>query len=426
MSAKEDALKIYFAALEAVEPECLVNQACRLEGTTLYFQNTAYELSNYCRIFLLGSGKAALPMAKAVESLLGKRIDSGLVVVPDANETLRYVDVVEGSHPIPDEKSLQAASELVEVIKTCEHDDLVIYLLSGGSSALIESPIPPITLEELQATTHLMLKHDLEISHINAVRKHISAIKGGRLGAMCRAECAVLTISDVIGDSLEVIGSAPMYCDESSYRDARKILRDAGIFKALPTSVKKVIDQGCQGTINESPKRVPKRITHYLVGSNMTALSAARNVAQSLGYETVIADLPLCGDANKIGRELVETARRMPEKWCWIFGGETTVALTGEGRGGRNQQLCLSALSLMATDDSFTLLSAGTDGIDGNSDAAGAVVNAQTVTKWMESSLDIADYLQRNDAYEFFRQTDGLIVTGASGTNVMDVTILIS
>ena len=429
MSAREDALKIYRAAMEAVRPERLIEESCRLKGEMLRIGTHTYDLSRYRRLFLFGSGKAAWPMAKALESMLGDRIaPGGVVVVPVDLGALEHVEVLEGSHPIPDDKSLKAAQRLQEAMAQCGKEDLYLYLLSGGSSALIEAPIAPITLEDLRETTRLMLENGLAIGSVNTVRKHISTIKGGRLGAACAAEGAVLVVSDVIGNDLEAIGSAPLYCDRTTYADAKRVLERAGIFEALPPSVRDVIEAGCGGSISESPKEPSGRIRHILIGSNETALGAAAAEAAALGYNTTIVPEPLEGDADRLGPKLVAYARAASDdvKRCIVYGGETTVEVKGRGKGGRNQQLCLSALASMEAVDGMTLLCAGTDGIDGNSDAAGAVVGPETLEAYRREGLSPEAYLRNNDAYAFFERCDALVVTGPSGTNVMDVTILIT
>jgi hydroxypyruvate reductase/glycerate 2-kinase len=388
-----------------------------------------YDLTRYRFVRLFGAGKAAWPMANALEELLGGRIASGTVVVPKDLGALRFAEVVEGSHPVPDEGSLEGARKVMEGVASCGEEELVIFLLSGGSSALMEAPLGSITLEALRDTTQKMLQRDIDIGRINTVRKHLSAVKGGRLGALCRAECAVLVVSDVIGDDLEVIGSAPMYRDRSSFDDAKRVLEEAGILENVAPAVRDVIEAGCAGRIAESPETVSGHIRHFLIGSNRTALEAAAREAETLGYATEIAADPLQGDADAKGAELVLEGRKLRNgggSRCLIYGGETTVRVTGNGRGGRNQQLCLRGLEALEAGDGLTLLCAGTDGIDGNSDAAGAVVDASSLARAAERGLSVQQYLENNDASTFFRQNGDLIVTGPSGTNVMDVAILIS
>jgi glycerate 2-kinase len=428
MSPKEDARTIFDSALEAIAPQRLVYDACRLENNLLTINGRQYDLDKYERIFVFGSGKAAWPMAQAIETLLKERITAGLIVVPQKTGTLERINIVEGSHPIPSEKSLKSARALRTMMQECREKDLYLYLLSGGSSALIEEPLDPISLEELQEVTLQLLKHHLDISKINAVRKHLSKLKGGRLGRLCKAEGAVLVISDVIGDDFEVIGSAPLYYDETTYTQTKELLEKKKLFDILPASVRYVLFNGCSGEIEESPKEPSKRISHFLVGSNATALAAARKKALSLGYDAQIMEKPLQGSADATGVELVKQARKLPDApmpHCLIYGGETTVEVKGSGVGGRNQQLCLSALSALEQNDRIVLLCAGTDGLDGNSDAAGAVVDAATAEKAENAGLDLQRHLDNNDAYHFFKPTGDLLTTGPTGTNVMDIAIVI-
>lgn len=428
MPPKEDARAIFESALEAIEPQRLVNTACRLEDNVLTINGRPYDLNAYQKIFVFGSGKAAWPMARALEALLEERIEAGLIVVPQKNGELKRIKVIEGSHPLPTGKSLKAARALRSMMEACREDDLYLYLLSGGSSALIEEPLEPITLDDLQAMTAQLLSRHLDITEINAVRKHISKIKGGRLGRLCKAEGAVLVISDVIGDDLEAIGSAPLYYDATTYAQTKELLVENKLFGILPASVRAVITRGCSGEIKESPKAPSKRISHFLIGSNATALEAAGEKAVALGYETQVIKEPLQGSADAMGITILEQARTLPDSSkpvCLIYGGETTVEVRGNGTGGRNQQLCLSALGALNRNDRIALLCAGTDGVDGNSDAAGAVIDAATVEKAAEAGLDMLRYLENNDAYHFFKQTGDLVTTGPTGTNVMDIAIVI-
>ena len=425
MSARDDALRIYTAAVEAVKPKQLIRSSCAIEGDTLRIGEWRYDLGRYRRLFLFGSGKAAGTMAAELEAMLKDRIDSGVVVVAPGAPRLQRVRAIEGSHPVPGANSVAAGRAIKAAMEACASEDLFIYLLSGGSSALMELPIEPIGLDELQELTLLMLRGGLDISRVNTVRKHVSAIKGGRLGASCRAEGVVLVVSDVIGDDLEAIGSAPLYCDRSTYADAKAILEEAKLFDAVPPSVRDVIERGCRGEIPESPKAPSDTIRHLIVGSNTIALQAAADEAVRLGYRPLVVSEPLQGDADAVAETVLARGRALSPKECLIYGGETTVDVKGSGRGGRNQQLCLRALSQFDKNGALTLLCAGSDGLDGNSDAAGAVIDQGSLSRAGRSGLDPHAYLEANDAYGFFEQTGDLVVTGPSGTNVMDVTILI-
>ena len=424
MTRKEAARAIYDAAVRSVMPEELIPSVCRLDGDILSIQEHTFDLREYNNLYLFGSGKAAVTMAKAMERLLGTRITGGLVVAPHCSSELHHVQCIEGTHPLPSQKSIDAAKALKAAMRRCREGDLFIYLLSGGTSALIEEPMEPITLEAFQECTALMLRHDLSIHEINTVRKHISAIKGGRLAQTTKAKGIVLVISDVIGDDLHSIGSAPLYCDRSSYRDAFDILTRHALYEKMPLSVQQVIQGGMDTITPETPKSPPPNMEHLIIGSNQIALKNAARRAETLGFSTRIVSEPMQGNADATGKSILDEARHAEED-CLLYGGETTVEVKGSGTGGRNQQLCLSALTALKTDERITLLCAGSDGIDGNSEAAGAVMGPETEKAAREQGLEPQAYLDDNDATAFFERTGDLVVTGPTGTNVMDIAIII-
>ncbi len=428
MDFKEVALQIFKSAIESVLPENLIKHNLKIQNTNLFVENDSYKIS---KIHVFGSGKASVKMAQAIEDILLDKIESG-VVVCNYTEKLKKIKVIEGSHPVPNEKSIKAGETLLKEMSQLSENDFFIYLLSGGSSALIEKPIPPITLKDLKKTTELLLKHSVPIEEINVIRKHISLIKGGRLGESTKAKGVVLVISDVIGDDLETIGSAPLYFDKSTYRDAFEILNKYDIWKELPESVKEVINKGLKGEIKDTPKKPNPNIKHYIIGNNFKALLSAKNKAKEFGLKSQIMTSQLKGEAKEvakvivsIGKEIEKTGNPFKAPICLLFGGETTVTVIGNGNGGRNQEMTLSALQEIKEDKNLIFLSGGTDGIDGNSDAAGAVADYTTFLKSKELDLKIDDYLKNNDSYHFFQKTGDLIITGKTGTNVMDITILI-
>jgi glycerate 2-kinase len=425
MTSRETALEIFNHALRSVLPESLIKESVRLEGENLIIMNESYDLGKFDRVRVLGSGKASSGMARTIQKILGKKMEDGFVVSNKPKIPLNGVRFFEGSHPIPTEKSIRAASILIERISGLSENDLFIYLLSGGSSSLVEKPIPPIGLGELRETTDILLKKGVPIEDINVVRKHLSMIKGGRLGRMTRATGIVLVISDVIGDDLETIGSAPFYYDSSSYKDAYDTLKEFELWDVIPGNVKNVIESGLSGNTEETPKKENRNIRHFMIGNNLTALKNAKEMAEKLGLKTEIVNSKLRGEARDVARDIVLMDRGMPEDTCLIFGGETTVTLRGRGFGGRNQEMCLSALKEIGDNKDITFLSAGTDGIDGNSQAAGAIVDYKSYEKARKLNLDIDKYLRNNDSYNFLDQTGDLIITGPTGTNVMDVTILL-
>lgn len=434
MDLRDTAKHLFATGLRAVLPDNVLLENVRLEKDALIIQDTRFTLRTGHRIHVFGSGKAAVPMAKTMEDILGDRLAGGTVVSNylDPAGGPDRVRVLQGSHPVPDDRSIVAGETLLREMSKLHQDDLFLYLLSGGSSALVEKPAAPITLAEMQATTRLLLEHKVTINEVNTVRKHLSAIKGGGLGAASPARGAVLVISDVVNDDLETIGSAPLYFDSTTFTATRTILMRADIWERVPPSVRRRIDRGAEGAITETPKKEPNRIAHFLVGSNRRALDAIRQEAAGLGFSANIMTAGLEGEAREVAKVLIAMAREIhahhtpfPPPVCLLFGGETTVQVKGPGRGGRNQELALAALKALDGRDDIVLLAAGTDGIDGNSEAAGAVADAAVYHTARELELTIDDYLDRNDAYSFFQATGGLVLTGPTGTNVMDIIIIL-
>lgn len=425
MQTKDLLDELFHTAVEAVKPHNLIRQHCRLDGSILNIHGDSYDLSSYGRVFVFGSGKASLSMAEALEELLGDYIHSGLVVAPVCDRALKKTACMVADHPIPSERSLRGAKALIEKMSECHRDDLYIYLLSGGSSALIELPVEGITLDELQMMTELMLKNGLKISEINAVRKHLSSIKGGRLGEFSPAKGVVLTISDVIGDDLYSIGSAPLYADTSTYEQVKDILNTYEIMEEIPSSVRKVIEEGVEHIRVETPKTPSAYVKHYLIGTNALARQAVYEKATALGLDAKVIDEDIDMNVTEAVEKMRELAFSHKEKII-IFGGETTVKVHGKGNGGRNQHSVLSMLKAVEKKGlQIAFLSAGTDGIDGNSDAAGAYIDTASLERAYQEGLDIDAYLGENDSYHFFKQLDSLIMTGPTGTNVMDIAILI-
>lgn len=424
MSSRNLAKDIFTASLEASLPKNFIHKHCHLEGDTFYVNEDSYDLSKYNNIYIFGSGKAASTMAQEIEELLKDKIYKGLVVAPATQTKLKYIEILEGTHPLPSEKSLSSAQKLLELMRECEEDDLYIYLLSGGSSALIELPVEPISLEDFQLSTELMLYNGLEIQEINTIRKHISQIKGGRLAHSCKAKGIVLVVSDIIDNDLYSIGSAPMYADRSSYAEAKEILDSKKLFDMMPQNVQDVLTQGVSALIEETPKQKKANVEHYIIASNTLALDAAAKSAASHGLSVEIFDEPMQGDVEAMIQKILTTLESSNSE-CILFGGECTVQVSGNGQGGRNQHaVALMLKEIYSKDLNICFLSAGTDGIDGNSDAAGAVVNAQSC-KSIEMSELLESYIENYDSYNLFKKMDTLVMTGPSGTNVIDIAILI-
>lgn len=431
MNLRKGAREIFSEALKAVLPETLIRETLKLEGNELVVADRRYPLGSRRNLFVFGSGKASVGAAKAVTELLGDRIAGGLVV-SNYEAELDRIRVVVGAHPVPDARSVAAADILMQGLAGLSEDDFFIYLLSGGSSALIEKPIPPLTLKDLQDMSQLLLRAGAPIIEMNVVRKHLSLLKGGRLGRMTKARGVVLVISDVIGDDLETIGSAPLYRDRSSYADVCAILSRYNLWEKIPAAVRNLVERGRPGEGEDTPKEANPRIDHLVIGTNRKALKKAKEQAESLGMKAWILTSRLEGEARAvaktlvaIGSEILKNRKALEPPVCLLFGGETTVTVRGMGKGGRNQELCLAALQEIGNREGLLLLSAGTDGIDGNSEAAGALADAACRKRAQELGLSIDDCLNQNDSFRFFEQTGGLIRTGPTGTNVMDIVILL-
>jgi len=431
MTLRDAAIDIYREALKAVSPLSLIEAALKVEPDVLLVRGTAYPLRSGQGIHVFGSGKAAIESALAVEKILGDRIADGLVVSSYEGKGPKKIETVKGSHPVPTQESVRAADLLIEKLSALSEDDFFIYLLSGGSSALVEKPIFPVTLDAMQKTNRLLLEGAMPIGEMNVVRKHLSLVKGGRLGDLTRAKGVVLVVSDVIGDGLDTIGSGP-------FSPTRRATGTPGMSccgtacGSGTAPVKALITEGIAGTVPETPKRPNKNIGHHIIGNNLLLLERAKEKAETLGWTARIMTSRLRGEAREVakaivsqGEEILETGQPFVPPVCLLFGGETTVTVRGNGKGGRNQEMCLAALREIRDRNDVLLLSAGSDGIDGNSDAAGAVVDCGSHERACNLGLIIEDYLSRNDSNAFLRRTGDLIVTGPTGTNVMDITLLL-
>lgn len=432
MNLRKAILDIYREGVVAVLPGNLIHDAVTATDEGLIIEEKGVPFPRGTRVHVFGSGKASIGAAKALEDVMADRIAGGLIVSNYNDSSLDRIEIYVGSHPIPDAKSLHAADLLIERLSALTENDFFIYLLSGGSSALIERPIPPLTIKDLQEVSALLMNAGASIDELNAVRKHLSMIKGGRLARMTKAGGVVLVISDVIGDDLETIGSAPFYGDCSTFSDVRNILKGYNLGDRLSPHVLTLVEKGIAGEIEETPKEQPSKIDHVIIGSNKKALLRAKEKAASMDITAHIITSRLRGEAGEVAKVIVAMGEEIATNMdpfdmpvCMIFGGETTVTVRGDGKGGRNQEMCLSALREIGHRPGIVFLSAGTDGIDGNSNAAGAAVDCESFKRAEELGLKIDDYLRRNDSNTLFKQTGDLIVTGTTGINVMDITILL-
>ena len=435
---RKDAVTIFKAALRAANPTEAVLRNLELNGATLRAGRQRYDLKKIRDIYVIGAGKASAAMAVAVERLLGPRITGGLVNVKyNHTARLRRVRLNECGHPVPDEAGVRGAREIAEMVTRTHAEDLVICVISGGASALLPFPAMPITLAEKQETTKLMLQCGANIGEINAVRKHISSIKGGRLAALAYpARVLALLLSDVIGDDLSVIGSGATVPDPSTFRDAWRVLEKYGLTDRVPKAVRERLRAGLAGAIPDTPKPEDPafaRTQNLLVGSNRLALDAAAVEAKRLGYKPLVLSSTIEGETREIARmhaaiarEMVTEGRPVKPPACIITGGETTVTIRGEGLGGRSQEFALAAAIDLAGVDKVAVLCGGTDGTDGPTDAAGGVIDGGTYERARAKGLDPLASLRNNDSYHLLQKTGDLLMTGPTNTNVMDVRLVLA
>jgi glycerate 2-kinase len=437
--ARKTALLLLETAISAVDPRQLLRSRVTLRNATLTIDDLQLHLTDYRRIIVVGGGKASGAMAESLEDLLGPRIDAGLINVPEGSSRLRkdrIIEVNEAGHPIPTEQGQRGVTRILDLLKTVDEATLVIFLLSGGGSALLPSPPPGVTLDEQKQVTNLLLKCGATINEINVVRKHVSRIKGGRLAvASYPATLLCLILSDVIGDPLSSIASGPTVPDPSTYADAIHVLQRYGIWEDTPPAVRLLLDEGVRGRREESPKPGDPRfakVRNVVLGNNAVALEAAARQATALGFTPLLLSSYVSGEARHVGtvfaaiaRELMVRDNPVPKPAVLLAGGETTVTVTGTGRGGRNGELALNASLGLAGLDGVALASVGTDGIDGVSDSAGAIVDGFTLERARALDLNPLDYLQNNDSHHFFHPLKDLLYTGPTGTNVNDLLIVV-
>ena len=433
MKLQRNALDILEVALKAVTPEVLVHQHIRREDQYLRVQYRSFDLSAFHNTYVIGFGKASGHMAAALEPLLGDRLTSGIVVIPYGYKgNCRTVKEWEAGHPIPDEEGLRATSEILTLVNQAETSDLVICLISGGGSTLLEQFPPQLPLAAMQTATRVMLESGITIQELNTIRKHLSLVKGGKLAAAIEpAHCLNLIISDVIGDPVNMIASGPTAPDASTVEDAWRIIDKYKLKKKLPAEVLQVLREDLAGNTIKADHPLFHQVQDVILGNNMTALIAAEQAARRLGYHPLILSSRIQGESRQAAKVIaailqgiVTTGHPIRSPACILFGGETTVTVTGSGKGGRNQEFVLSALiELRYLDHPFALLSCGSDGQDGPTDAAGAIITEATWEKAQRARLHPATFLNNNDAYHFFEPIDGLIRTGPTGTNVMDIGI---
>jgi hydroxypyruvate reductase len=423
--------RILAAAVDAVEPGEAVRRYVSIDKDTLYLAGNRMEVKG--RIFVLGIGKAAAAMTRAGVDLLGPRLHAGLVVTKHKPEkSIPGVEIIEGGHPIPDARSLDAGKRVEEFVRPLGEEDLLICLISGGGSALVTSPVENVSLEELQSLTASLLECGARIDEINILRRQLDRLKGGGIARMAApARVVSLILSDVVGNSLEIIASGPTVPAPTTEEDALAVLERYKLVKRTPLGIAKALKRGRKAPDNG--KNLFSRIHNIMVGSNLTAAQGALKQAADEGFNPYLLRTDLQGEARDAARDLSIQLRwawkmgdPVPRPACIVAGGETTVTILGNGRGGRNTELALASVSELADFPGVMLVTLATDGEDGATDAAGAVVTGETWRQGLALDMRAAEFLNRNDSYSYFDKLDDLLKPGPTGTNVNDLTFLLT
>lgn len=433
---RRDARKILDRALAAADPERLFREKVRIEGRELVIDDLEVDLSRFRRIKVVGTGKGAAPMARAAEDLFADRLHSGAITVKYGHALpLKKIEVYEAAHPLPDDSTVVGTQRILKILEGSDGDDLIIVLLTGGGSALLELPVSGISLQDLIETTRQLLSSGATITEINSVRKHLSQVKGGQLlRAAAPAHVITLAISDVIGDQPDAIASGPTVGDLSIFDDAWQVIQEHSLENKLPPAVLKHVKDGCSRTAPETPKpgdAIFGNSSFRIIGNNRIMLEAAWAAALESGYDCRVLTGQMQGEAAYVGRKLARmmaavrlNVRSTERPLCLLAGGETTVTLRGEGLGGRNQELALAAAIHLDGMENRVLLAAGSDGTDGPTEAAGAIVDGFSLARAREKNLDPDLFLRHNDSYNFFKSLGDLVITGPTRTNVMDIVIM--
>ena len=434
-------LAVQRAALAAVDPGAAVRRHIHYRDDLLSIGGRDYDLAGVEQVWVVGGGKAATAMVAALHQILGSRLDGGLVVTKydhvDPGLDTGPVDVVEAGHPLPDDAGVQGTARMADLLASATERDLVLAVISGGGSALLTLPSAGLDLVDLQETTDLLLRAGATIVELNTVRKHLSQIKGGGLARLAGgARVASLILSDVVGDPLDVIASGPTVPDPTTFADATTILERYGLAGRVPQAVRRHLQAGLRGQLPDTPKAgaaLFARVHNVIVGSNRLAAEGAVKEAQARGFNALLLSTFVEGEAREVAlvaaalaKELVHYDRPVPRPACLVWGGETTVTVRGQGKGGRNQELALAAALAMQDLPNVLLVALGTDGTDGPTDAAGAVATGETIGRAAALGLDPFAHLANNDAYTFFDALGDLIRTGPTGTNVNDLLLLFS
>lgn len=422
---RKDILTMFEAALEAVNPSTAVSQM--FSNKTIKYEDKSINLDDFKNIYVVGFGKASVGMAQALFEIVS--VSQAVLITNDPAAKLAYenVEIIVGGHPLPTQESVRGAKKILDIVDKCSEDDILIVLISGGGSALF--CYPRVSLQDMQQTTDVLMKAGADINELNTVRKHLSYVKGGRLATKTKATIVSLIISDIIDDPLEFIASGPTVADSTTFADALQIIHNYDLENKIPTQVLDTLLKGKQGHIQETPKENDScftKVHNSIIASNKQACVQAAKIATKLGYEAQVHSTMVHGEAKILGPKLVDLAHSSAanKKCVLISGGEPTVTIHGTGKGGRNQELILSMIPALHK-TTIVAASFGTDGIDGNSDAAGAIADGATLTKAIEKKMDYEVFLKNNNSYEYFHALHDVIITGPTGTNVMDIQIVI-
>ena len=428
MNQRQQAIEIFLAGVESVKPKNLIRNHVAIDNDNLWIDGTSFPLAAIRNIYVVGFGKASAAMSQALESILCARISGGCVITKYGHSVpQQFIEIIEAGHPVPDENGLRGTAQILSIVKNAGRDDLVICLISGGGSALLADVPDGCTLEDIRLLNSLLLKTGADITEINCIRKHLSNVKGGHLAkAAYPARLVSLIISDVIGDPLDVIASGPTTPDPTTFADAVSILKKYHIEDKISNQMYRMLLDGMRDKQKETLKVSDEALlntTNLVIGTNMLALETAKEKAKSFGYDTQIVTNTLAGDVTDVAAYIIESVKVAGKHSCLLFAGEPTVKVTGTGLGGRNQHLALMIANQLKDKPGITVLVAGTDGTDGPTDATGAIVDACTWENASKLNLNMEQYIMNNDAYRFFKQEGGLIITGPTQTNVMDLMI---
>jgi len=425
--------------LTSVDPHVLVSQKVKRRREKLHVGNQVIPLGGYDRIFVVGAGKASGAMVEALEPILGNRLTGGLVVVPSGQESpkLERARSATASHPTPDTSSVNAAKALTALVEKLSSRDLLICVISGGGSALLSLPTEPLTIDDKGSVARLLMNAGATIVELNTVRKHLSMIKGGWLAKRSHAGRILgLVISDVVGDRLDSIASGPISPDTTTFSDAIAVLRRHNLWETIPGSAAKILNEGANGGIPETPKSGDpcfRRVSYHFLGNNRVACTSARRYLRSKGIKAEILTSSATGEARYLGsfigsmaREIVQFDEPFRRPCAFIVGGETTVTVTGSGRGGRNQECTMACAEKIHGLKGIAMASIGSDGIDGPTDAAGAIADGMTISRSEQLALKFDELLAQNDSHRFFKPLKDLVMTGRTSTNVNDVALMVS